>query len=79
MQCPARGVLETVAKHWCLRDGAMVQPCSAGMLIAMCGMQVRLVEPRKMKSLGKGNTLQSRQRLVHSLVHIESWAVDLSW
>jgi uncharacterized ferritin-like protein (DUF455 family) len=42
-------------------------------------MQVRLVEPRKMKSLGKGNTLQSRQRLVHSLVHIESWAVDLSW
>ncbi|CAL5219313.1 g1122 [Coccomyxa viridis] len=40
---------------------------------------VQLVEPRKMKSLGKGNTLQSRQRLVHSLVHIESWAVDLSW
>lgn len=38
-----------------------------------------MVEPRKMKSLGKGNTLQSRQRLVHSLVHIESWAVDLSW
>ncbi len=42
-------------------------------------VQVQLVEPRKMKSLGKGNTLQSRQRLVHSLVHIESWAVDLSW
>ena len=41
--------------------------------------QVQLVEPKKMKSLGKGNTLQSRQRLVHSLVHIESWAVDLSW
>ena len=41
--------------------------------------QVQLVEPKKMKRLGKGGTLASRQALVHSLVHIESWAVDLSW
>ncbi|BDA41926.1 Uncharacterized protein HI_0077 [Coccomyxa sp. Obi] len=40
---------------------------------------VQLVEPKKMKRLGKGGTLASRQALVHSLVHIESWAVDLSW
>lgn len=32
-----------------------------------------------MRRLGKGGTLASRQGLVHSLVHIESWAVDLSW
>lgn len=42
-------------------------------------VQVELVEPKKMKRLGKGGTLASRQALVHSLVHIESWAVDLSW
>jgi uncharacterized ferritin-like protein (DUF455 family) len=29
--------------------------------------------------LGKGGTLASRQAIIHSLAHIESWAVDLSW
>ncbi|KXZ42072.1 hypothetical protein GPECTOR_210g415 [Gonium pectorale] len=28
---------------------------------------------------GKGGTLASRQALLHSAVHIENWAVDLSW
>jgi hypothetical protein len=41
--------------------------------------QVRLVAPRDMPKLGKGGSLKSRQALVHSLVHTESWAIDLSW
>lgn len=32
-----------------------------------------------MPALGKGGSLASRQAILHSLVHIESWAVDLSW
>ena len=32
-----------------------------------------------MHKLGKGGSLASRQAILHSLVHIESWAVDLSW
>ena len=28
---------------------------------------------------GKGGSLASRQALLHSLTHIENWAVDLSW
>ncbi|KAF6259780.1 DUF455-domain-containing protein [Scenedesmus sp. NREL 46B-D3] len=42
-------------------------------------MQVKLVAPRDMPKLGKGGTLASRQALLHSLAHIENWAVDLSW
>lgn len=42
-------------------------------------MQVKLVSPTAMPKLGKGGSLQSRQALVHSLVHTESWAIDLSW
>ena len=41
--------------------------------------QVELVDPRKMRRLGKGGTLASRQAILHSLVNTESWAVDLSW
>ncbi|MCO5571603.1 hypothetical protein L7F22_025349 [Adiantum nelumboides] len=40
---------------------------------------VTLVSPQSMPKLGKGGSLQSRQALLHSLVHIESWAIDLSW
>ncbi|GAA0159800.1 hypothetical protein LIER_16499 [Lithospermum erythrorhizon] len=40
---------------------------------------VKLVSPSLMPKLGKAGSLQSRQALVHSLVHIESWAIDLSW
>lgn len=42
-------------------------------------VQVKLVAPSLMPKLGKGGSLQSRQAIVHSLVHIESWAIDLSW
>ncbi|KAL0303440.1 UNVERIFIED_CONTAM: hypothetical protein Sradi_6212100 [Sesamum radiatum] len=40
---------------------------------------VKLVSPSEMPKLGKAGSLQSRQALVHSLVHTESWAIDLSW
>ncbi|CAM6050160.1 unnamed protein product [Sphagnum compactum] len=40
---------------------------------------VQLVAPRDMPKLGKGGSLRSRQALLHSLVHTESWAIDLSW
>ncbi|KVI09654.1 uncharacterized protein LOC112522239 [Cynara cardunculus var. scolymus] len=40
---------------------------------------VKLVSPSLMPKLGKAGSLQSRQAIVHSLVHIESWAIDLSW
>lgn len=32
-----------------------------------------------MPKIGKGGTLASRQAILHSLVHIESIAVDLAW
>lgn len=50
--------------------------------IFVCGVdsvQVKLVSPGEMPKLGKAGSLQSRQALVHSLVHTESWAIDLSW
>ncbi|KAL3520812.1 hypothetical protein ACH5RR_018961 [Cinchona calisaya] len=40
---------------------------------------VKLVSPGMMPKLGKAGSLQSRQAIVHSLVHTESWAIDLSW
>ncbi|KAK9797739.1 hypothetical protein WJX73_003807 [Symbiochloris irregularis] len=40
---------------------------------------VKMVSPRDMPRLGKAGNLSSRQALVHSLVHTESWAVDLAW
>ncbi|XP_020539854.1 uncharacterized protein HI_0077 isoform X2 [Jatropha curcas] len=40
---------------------------------------VKLLAPGLMPKLGKAGSLQSRQAIVHSLVHIESWAIDLSW
>ena len=36
---------------------------------------VEIVAAGKMKSLGKAGSLSSRQRIVHSLAHIESWAI----
>ena len=38
-----------------------------------------LVEPGRAPRLGKGGSLASRQAIIHSLAHIENWAVDLSW
>lgn len=40
---------------------------------------VKLVPSNQMPKLGKAGSLQSRQAIVHSLVHTESWAIDLSW
>ncbi|XP_022004757.1 uncharacterized protein HI_0077-like [Helianthus annuus] len=42
-------------------------------------MQVKLVSPSLMPKLGKAGSLRSRHAIVHSLVHTESWAIDLSW
>lgn len=41
--------------------------------------QLQICAPGKTAKRGKGGTLASRQALVHSLVHIESWATDLAW
>jgi hypothetical protein len=41
--------------------------------------QVRILPPGKGPKRGRGGSLSSRQAILHSLVHIESWAVDLSW
>lgn len=38
-----------------------------------------LVEPSKAPRLGKGGSPESRVAILHSLAHIESWAIDLSW
>ncbi|KAL6128454.1 hypothetical protein ACLB2K_071809 [Fragaria x ananassa] len=40
---------------------------------------VKVVAPSQMPKLGRGGSLQSRQAIVHSLAHTESWAIDLSW
>jgi uncharacterized ferritin-like protein (DUF455 family) len=40
---------------------------------------VTLVEPSKAPKLGKGGSPESRVAILHSLAHIESWAIDLSW
>ena len=42
-------------------------------------MQVKVVAPGLTPKRGKGGSLASRQALLHSLCHIENWAVDLSW
>lgn len=42
-------------------------------------VQVKLVSPGLMPKLGKAGSLQSRQAIVQSLAHTESWAIDLSW
>ena len=41
--------------------------------------RVKTVPSGKTARIGKGGTLASRQAIIHSLTHIESWAVDLSW
>ncbi len=38
-----------------------------------------VLKPGQMKQRGKGGSPQSRIALLHSLCHIESWAVDLAW
>eukprot|EP00201_Polytomella_parva_P006434 CAMPEP_0175076838 /NCGR_PEP_ID=MMETSP0052_2-20121109/22995_1 /TAXON_ID=51329 ORGANISM="Polytomella parva, Strain SAG 63-3" /NCGR_SAMPLE_ID=MMETSP0052_2 /ASSEMBLY_ACC=CAM_ASM_000194 /LENGTH=440 /DNA_ID=CAMNT_0016346113 /DNA_START=106 /DNA_END=1425 /DNA_ORIENTATION=- len=40
---------------------------------------VKLLPPGMAPKRGKGGSLASRQAILHSLVHIECWAVDLAW
>jgi len=40
---------------------------------------VTIVAPQKVRRLKNGGTLHSRLAILHSLCHIESWAIDLSW
>lgn len=40
---------------------------------------MKLVAAGLVPKLGKAGNLKSRQAIVHSLVHTESWAIDLSW
>eukprot|EP01103_Thecamoeba_quadrilineata_P005869 TRINITY_DN1561_c0_g1_i2.p2 TRINITY_DN1561_c0_g1~~TRINITY_DN1561_c0_g1_i2.p2 ORF type:complete len:143 (-),score=15.65 TRINITY_DN1561_c0_g1_i2:471-899(-) len=37
------------------------------------------VLPKNAPKRGKGGTKNSRLALLHSLVHIENWAIDLTW
>ena len=39
--------------------------------------RVKLVEPSCAPRLGKGGSPESRVAILHSLAHIESWAIDL--
>ena len=40
---------------------------------------VTVIAARNLPRRGKGGTLASRQAILHSLAHIESWAIDLAW
>lgn len=40
---------------------------------------VELISPQRAPKRGKGGSLANRIAMVHSLVHIESMAIDLSW
>ncbi len=37
------------------------------------------MSPGQVPKRGRGGTPASRQRMLHALVHTESWAVDLAW
>ncbi|KAK4431080.1 hypothetical protein Salat_0870000 [Sesamum alatum] len=73
---------DEVAKRW--QQGHITRAYDASVDIpvpdrpARLG-NVKLVSPSEMPKLGKAGSLQSRQALVHSLAHTESWAIDLSW
>lgn len=73
---------DEVANKWL--QGHIVLPYDDSVDIAVPGRpsrlsNVKLVSPSEMPKLGKAGSLQSRQSIVHSLVHTESWAIDLSW
>lgn len=42
-------------------------------------VQSNIVPSNQIKSRGKGGSLSSRIAIVHSLCHIENWAIDLAW
>lgn len=73
---------DSVATRWL--QGAITQPYDPSVDLPVPDRparltNVKLVSPSLMPKLGKAGSLQSRQAIVHSLVHTESWAIDLSW
>ncbi|XP_050282062.1 uncharacterized protein LOC126722940 [Quercus robur] len=73
---------DSVASQWL--QGTITQPYDSSLDLPVPDRparlaNVKLVSPSLMPKLGKAGSLQSRQAIVHSLVHTESWAIDLSW
>ncbi|GMI86945.1 hypothetical protein like AT5G04520 [Hibiscus trionum] len=73
---------DSVASEWL--QGAITRPYDPSLDLPVPDRparltNVKLVSPSLMPKLGKAGSLQSRQAIVHSLVHTESWAIDLSW
>ncbi|MBA0600349.1 hypothetical protein Gorai_006537, partial [Gossypium raimondii] len=73
---------ESVASKWL--QGTITRPYNPSQDLPVPNRparltNVKLVSPSLMPKLGKAGSLQSRQAIVHSLVHTESWAIDLSW
>ncbi|GFQ07075.1 uncharacterized protein hi_0077 [Phtheirospermum japonicum] len=80
--CEKARIGDEVARKW-LKD-EIIRPYDASMDIPVPDRPARLdnvmlVSPSEMPKLGKAGSLQSRQAIVHSLVHTESWAIDLTW
>ncbi|KAL5709652.1 hypothetical protein ACHQM5_020316 [Ranunculus cassubicifolius] len=73
---------DLIATRWL--EGAIAQPYNHSIDLSVPDRparltNVKLVSPSLMPKLGRGGSLQSRQAILHSLVHTESWAIDLSW
>ncbi|OAY45798.1 uncharacterized protein HI_0077 [Manihot esculenta] len=73
---------DSVASRWL--QGTILQPYLPSVNLPVPDRparltNVKLLAPGLMPKLGKAGSLQSRQAIVHSLVHTESWAIDLSW
>ncbi|KAI9118717.1 hypothetical protein K1719_010162 [Acacia pycnantha] len=72
------------ASQWLEGSAAIVRPYDPSVHLTVPDRparlsNVKLVAPGHMPKLGKAGSLQSRQAIVHSLAHTESWAIDLSW
>ncbi|CAA2960248.1 Hypothetical predicted protein [Olea europaea subsp. europaea] len=73
---------DDIANKWL--QGHIIRPYDDSVDIAVPDRpsrlsNVKVVSPSEMLKLGKAGSLQSRQAIVHGLVHTESWAIDLSW
>lgn len=72
---------DSIAVKWL--QGAIAEPYDPTVDLPVpdrpARLPVKLVSPSLMPKLGRAGSLQSRQAIVHSLVHTESWAIDLSW
>ena len=70
-----RGLVSLQGERQCLVDDRH----SSVPLIPGRDDGLEYVTPGRVKRRGKGGTLASRQAILHSLVHIESCAIDLAW